>query len=266
LNKRQRLHSVHVASGCRQLEIVNLGAGAAAMSRSDKEQGSPSLEHIALFNGLAPDTLLRIQQHCVWHRYDPGEPVVNYLETSSEVYFIASGEVHVRIYSLEGKAVTFCDLTAGEMFGEVAAIDNAPRSASIEARTSCLIASMPGGAFRRLLETEPALALALLQYFAAKIRTLTTRVYEVSALAVANRIQAELLRLAKQVPQKGKCASIASAPTHAEMASRISTHREAVTRELNRLSRIGIIERRGTNLVVKDIDRLIAMVHEATGE
>jgi hypothetical protein len=50
------------------------------------------------------------------------------------------------------------------------------------------------------------------------------------------------------------------------MASRISTHREAVTRELNRLSRIGIIERRGTNLVIKDIDRLIAMVHEATGE
>lgn len=236
------------------------------MSRSDKEQGSPSLEHIALLKGLTPDALLRIEQHCVWHRYDPGESVVNYLEASSEVYFIAAGGVHVRIYSLEGKAVTFCDLAAGEMFGEVAAIDSAPRSASIEARTRCLIASMPGGTFRRLLETEPALALALLQYFAAKVRTLTTRVYEVSALAVANRIQAELLRLAKQVPQKGKIASIASAPTHAEMASRISTHREAVTRELNRLSQIGVIERRGSNLVVKDIDRLIAMVHEATGE
>jgi hypothetical protein len=46
----------------------------------------------------------------------------------------------------------------------------------------------------------------------------------------------------------------------------VSTHREAVTRELNRLSRIGIAERQGSALVIKDVDRLAEMVHEATGE
>jgi predicted transcriptional regulator len=56
------------------------------------------------------------------------------------------------------------------------------------------------------------------------------------------------------------------APTHVEIASRVSTHREAVTRELNRLSRIGIIERRGGTLMVKDVTRLAEMVHDATGE
>ena len=59
---------------------------------------------------------------------------------------------------------------------------------------------------------------------------------------------------------------IIPAPRHVEIANRISTHREAVTREFNRLSRIGIIERRGGELLVKDIDRLATMVHEATGE
>jgi CRP/FNR family transcriptional regulator, cyclic AMP receptor protein len=88
----------------------------------------------------------------------------------------------------------------------------------------------------------------------------------VGGLAVNNRIQAEVLRLAKLAPREGKNARIVPAPTHVEIASRISTHREAVTRELNRLSRIGIIERQGGTLVVRDVDLLAAMVHAATGE
>ena len=98
------------------------------------------------------------------------------------------------------------------------------------------------------------------------IRALTSRVYEFSTLAVNNRIQAELLRLANLAPQGGNAARIAPAPTHVEIASRVSTHREAVTRELNRLSRMGLIERRDGTLLVKDLDRLAKMVHEASGE
>jgi CRP/FNR family cyclic AMP-dependent transcriptional regulator len=57
-------------------------------------------------------------------------------------------------------------------------------------------------------------------------------------------------------PQEGKSARISAPPTHSEIASRISTHREAVTRELNRLSRLGIIERKGGAILVKDVKRL----------
>jgi CRP-like cAMP-binding protein len=125
---------------------------------------------------------------------------------------------------------------------------------------------MSGTAFREVLQSEPTVMLALLRQFVTKIRALTIRVYEFSALAVNNRIQAELLRLAKLAPPQDKHAQIKSAPTHAEIASRISTHREAVSRELNRLTRLGIIERKSGALVIRDIDRLEAMVHEVTGE
>jgi CRP-like cAMP-binding protein len=152
------------------------------------------------------------------------------------------------------------------MFGEYAAIDGVPRSAGIEARTRCLIASLSGVAFREVLQSEPSVTQALLRHLVGKIRTLTTRVYEFSALAVNNRIQAEVLRLARLAPRQGKTALIEPTPTHAEIASRVSTHREAVTRELNRMSRIGLVQRQGGGLLVKDIDRLAAMVHEATGE
>ena len=125
---------------------------------------------------------------------------------------------------------------------------------------------MPAAAFRELLQTEPAVAQALLVQFVTRIRALTTRVYEFSILAVKNRIQAELLRLASLGPREGKSARIVPAPTHVEIASRVSTHREAVTRELSRLARIGIIERRGGTLLVKNVEELTEMVHKATGE
>jgi CRP-like cAMP-binding protein len=157
-------------------------------------------------------------------------------------------------------------LAAGDIFGEYAAIDGNPRSASVEARSNCLIASMPAKELRMLLETEPAVAQALLRAVVRNVRSLTKRVYEFSTLAVNNRIQAELLRLASLAPREGKGARLQPAPTHAEIASRVSTHREAVTRELNRLAKIGIIVRQNGTLLVRDLNRLAAMVHEVTGE
>jgi CRP/FNR family transcriptional regulator, cyclic AMP receptor protein len=236
------------------------------MTRPPPALFAGSFEKVSLFQCLPPEATKRIQTHCNWRRYEPGELILDYLDKSDDVFFITDGEARVSIYSLQGKAVTFSDLAAGEIFGEIAAIDGAPRSASIEARTHCCVASMPRHAFLQMLESEPLVALELLRHMVVKVRALTTRVYEFSSLDVANRTRAELLRLARMAPRQGKSASIAPIPTHAEIASRISTHREAVTREINRLSKIGVVQRQGGMLVVKDVDRLEDMVHEASGE
>jgi CRP/FNR family cyclic AMP-dependent transcriptional regulator len=236
------------------------------MARSNVEEPQNPLERLTIFAGLPQEVLERIRGRCRWRRYEPGEPIVGYLDASDDVFFITEGEARVTIYSLTGKAVSFRDLGPGDAFGEYPAIDGGPRSASVEARTGCHVASMPAAAFKELLQDEPTAAQALMRQLVRTIRALTARVYEFSTLAVNNRIQAELLRLASLVPREGKSAHIVPAPTHVEIANRISTHREAVTRELNRLSRNGIIERRDGSLLVKDVDRLARMVHEATGE
>jgi CRP-like cAMP-binding protein len=237
-----------------------------AMARSHCKQPEFALAKISIFAALSADALERVQNCCSWRRYEPGEPIVEHLDDSDDVFFIAAGQVRVTLYSSSGRIVNLRDLGAGEVFGEYPAIDGGPRSASVEARTRCAVASMPAKAFQELLATEPQVAQALLPQLVTKIRALTTRVYEFSTLAVKNRIQAELLRLANLAPREGKSALIIPAPTHVEIASRVSTHREAVTRELNRLCRIGIAERQGSALLVKDIERLAEMVHEATGE
>jgi CRP/FNR family transcriptional regulator, cyclic AMP receptor protein len=236
------------------------------MARSTVTKAQSSLAGVAILARLSPQALESVERRCAFRRYEPGESIVDYLDQTDEVFFIISGEVRVTIYSLAGKVVSFRELEPGEVFGEYPAIDRGPRSASVEARSACLVATLPGAAFRELIENEPVVALAMLPQLVTKIRALTTRVYEFSTLAVSNRIQAELLRLASLGTKDGKGARIAPAPTHTEIASRVSTHREAVTRELTRLARIGLIEREKNAVVVIDLERLAEMVHAATGE
>jgi CRP/FNR family transcriptional regulator, cyclic AMP receptor protein len=233
---------------------------------SKKPPSKPGLEHIALWKGLAPDALQRVRARCRWKSYGAGEEILSYLDRSDDVYFITEGDVRVTIFSLQGSVVMIGDLGAGEIFGEMAAIDGQPRSASIVALTPCTIASMPSSAFREAARTEPSVGWELSRILTRKLRSLTTRMYELSTLDVANRTRAELLRLAKSAPQQGKSAIISPVPTQAEIASRISSKREVVARELLRLRDLGIVDRRKGALVVCDVDRLAEMVHTAVGE
>lgn len=236
------------------------------MAQSQGRQQQGSLKGIAIFANLKPEALESVQRRCAWRRYLPGEPIIDYLDVSDDVYFIVEGETRVTIYSASGKAVSFRELGPGDVLGEYPAIDGGARSASVEALTNCLVASMSATTFREILQTEPLVAQALLARLVGKIRALTTRIYEFSTLAVSNRIQAELLRLTQLAPREGKIARLDPAPTHGDIASRISTHREAVTRELSYLAKIGVVERKGGALLVKDPERLAQMVHDVTGE
>ena len=165
------------------------------MAESQTAQSQRSLAAIPLLAGLSPAGLKDIEQRCSWRRYEPGEPIVEYLDRSDDVFFLVDGEARVIIYSLTGKVVSFHDLSPGDMFGEYPAIDGRPRSASVEARTSCLVALMPAAAFLDLVQSEPKVSQALLKQLVATIRRLSTRVYEFSAhiMAVtARRIYAEM--------------------------------------------------------------------------
>jgi CRP-like cAMP-binding protein len=125
---------------------------------------------------------------------------------------------------------------------------------------------MTPAVFWDVVLSEPPATRAVLLHLTGLVRSVSTRVYEFSTLAVQNRIHAELLRLARKGEVAERGVLIPHPPTHSEIASRISTHREAVTREFNRLAKLGIVERHGPTLLVTDLDRLIRMVANATGE
>jgi CRP/FNR family transcriptional regulator, cyclic AMP receptor protein len=225
-----------------------------------------ALARVEILRNLPTSSLQSVAQSCSWQRYEPGSQILGHQDRSTDVYFLLAGKARAIVYSHDGKAVVFSDLKPGAMFGEIAAIDRKSRSASIEALELCTIASLTAAQFEELLLREPAVAIATLRHVAADIRRLSERVIEFSTLAVRNRIQAELLRLAGEAPQDGPQVVLSPAPSLSDLANRISTHREAVSRELSRLAARGLLRREGGNLTITSLPALAELVHEAKGD
>ena len=223
------------------------------------------LEVIEIFASVLPGDLETLPKRFRWKRYGADQQIISHLDESTDVFLVIEGTVRVIVYSPAGKEVTFRDIAAGKYFGELAAIDGLPRSATVTALTDSLIACMSAEIFWGVLRTYPNVAALVLKQLAGSVRALTERVFEFSALAVRNRVHAELLRLAHHHMVGDNAAMIRPAPTHAELASRISTHREAVTRELNHLSRDGLVERQPGVLAIHDVERLARLVQNVVG-
>lgn len=225
-----------------------------------------SLGSVSIFSGLSDQELASAAQRCRWRQFARGQTIVNAEDDTNDVYFVVEGSARAEVYSSSGRAVTFRDLGAGEIFGELAAIDRKPRSANVAALTDVTIASVSADEFWQLIDEYPAITAATLRRLTGLVRSLSDRVVEFSTLAVRNRIHAELLRLARDHKASENSAKIVPAPTHAEIANRISTHREAVSRELSSLARSGIIERQDGGLFIPDIDRLARLLEELSAD
>ena len=218
--------------------------------------GAMNLRVISLFEDLPDRSLARVESLCSMRSYKKGEEVVGDHENTTDVFFILSGTVRVTSFTEAGREVIFNDVSEGGIFGEFSAIDRLPRSASGVAQTDCSLARMPAAAFFGLLREENAVAVHLVELLVRKVRSMSERVFEVSALAVRERVRRELLRMAADGTKEGHGAVIHPAPTHYEFAARIGSHREAVTRELNRLEAARVVEVSRREIRILDLRRL----------
>ena len=92
---------------------------------------------------------------------------MSHLENTRDVFFIVSGTVRVTIFSKLSKEITFRDMHAGRMFGELSAIDGKPRSAHVIAHMESMIVFMSPDEFWNLLGAYPGIAQKTLKYFFA---------------------------------------------------------------------------------------------------
>ncbi|TCN22779.1 Crp/Fnr family transcriptional regulator [Sinorhizobium americanum] len=203
---------------------------------------------------LGDAAVAALSKHWTVRTYAPDELIVAHRESGRDVFFILEGHGRVTLFSENGREIFYGDRGPGDIVGEVAAIDGKARSASVVALEVTRAASAP--AFRRLIADHPEFSWALLEHLAAGVRHMTERVYEFSTLVVRRRLILELLRRADKPDETASAVFINPAPTHFELAASISTHREAVSREMSALGKKGLIERRGHRLLLCDLAAL----------
>lgn len=223
------------------------------------------LADLDLFAGVDNRILAGIEQACRYRRLAPQEQIVDKDSPPSDVYFIVRGRARVVNYSVSGREITFADLTEGDYFGQLSAIDGKPRSASVVATEESVILAVPRRLFLTVLADNPQVALRVMQRLVGIIRGANDRIMELSTLGAHNRIQAELLRQAQSHKTIRNTAVIEPIPVHSDIASRVSTTRETVARVLNDLARKGIVRRTRTALLIPNVQLLHMMVEEVQG-
>jgi CRP-like cAMP-binding protein len=223
-------------------------------------EASRRLGDFTLLAGLNDADKRTVEQRCHKRIYARNETILDKGSQNREVFFVLRGSVSVITFSPAGREVTLAAVKAGDFFGELAAIDGQPRSASVTAIEKSEIAIMPPELFLELLRDHSAVSFQLLSRLAYLVRASGLRILELSTLQAAQRVYAELLRMAQPDAAVPNLWVVRPLPPMHEIASMTSTTRETVNRAISQLYPGGLLKRKGRNLYIMDRGKLQEIV------
>lgn len=209
---------------------------------------------------LPPDLVSQLLPRGRQVRFKRDQIIIAEGTLSNDVYLILSGTVQVSVLSLRGRETIFRTMGPNELVGELAAIDNGERSATVVALADSVLVHFSAEQFRRFLSEVPMAGFWMARQLTDRVRDLSLRAIEMANLTVSGRLIAELLRLPRSLDGGSNAlgVTIADLPTHAELAARIGASREKVNRELRSLARQGLVSQSGRTLTLPSLTSLQA--------
>ncbi len=224
------------------------------------------LTDIPLFEDLDDDLSTQYSARCLWREYAANELVIDHKDKSNDVRFILTGLVRIIIRVSAGREVILNDAKPGDFFGELSAIDGSTRSANVTAITRSRMCIMPANVFLEILDCSPPVNRVVLKKMSSDIRRLSNRLSEYSFLQARHRLYAELVRLSK--PRMGHPGqrAISPPPIQREIADRIASRREVVSREMKSLERDGCIAKSRGALILTDVEEINRRLMEGWNE
>jgi CRP-like cAMP-binding protein len=175
-----------------------------------------------------------------------------------DVYGIVHGQVKLSVCTPDGREVAISYKHPGELFGELAAIDGLPRSATAMALDETTLIAVSPRAFVELVERTPALAVPLLRMMAHRLRAANHHQSSTRARSAVERVAAGLVDLAdRHGVTLGDHTTVTM--RHDDLAAWAGVNREAVSRALGDLRRQELVATARGRIELLDVARLRAV-------
>jgi len=200
------------------------------------------LRTVPFFADLPESAVTAAIAQAVIRPHPPDQVMLLESDWGNAVYFILEGWMKIRTYNLEGREITLNILGPGELFGEMASLDQMPRSTDVMTLTPAVIGSIPAADFVKFLSTEPQAGIRLAKLMAQRLRQLNRRLRLREADSTARLVDI-LLFLAEGQGQASERGTAIPQLSHRELGSLAGMTRETVTRVLGKLERKGLIHR-----------------------
>lgn len=218
------------------------------------------LSFIDQLSEAARNELKAVGRH---RRYSPGDVLFREQDDGSQVMLLQSGRVKVSVSAQSGREVILHVCGAGELLGEIAAVDGGVRSATVSALTGVEVLVLPQAEFLSFLQGHADAATALLQLVVAKLRGATRRQLEFGTADALGRLCRSLLELADHYGKSvDGVRSFESPVTQQDLASFSGLSREAVVKGLATLRALKWIRTSGRAFDLLDESSISARARE----
>ena len=138
-----------------------------------------TLAHVELFTGLGKKDLRLLAQSCKERKYNAGEVLISQGDTGAGLYIITSGKVRITQANNPDRAEEEIGTAgAGDVLGEMALLDDLPRSATVTAVDDVTALLLPVWEFRAALRNNPDIALHLLATLSRRLRNAEERTHD----------------------------------------------------------------------------------------
>lgn len=186
-------------------------------------------------------------------------------DDAHDVLVVRSGEIKVSI-TVEGHEVVLDVLGAGDVLGELSAIDGGRRSATATALRAAEVIVIPAVAFMAFLTDHPAVALDLMRSVAGRLRDASRRQVEYGALDAVGRVCRRLIEMMDRYGAAVGSAVIIDAPlSQADIAAWAGLSREAVVKALHALRTLGWVSTTNRCITVHNVDAVTSRASVTAG-
>jgi CRP-like cAMP-binding protein len=152
--------------------------------------GTNSLSSHPCFKTLDPESCGVLDRDCVWLKATAGAWIVDQMADDRDVYFLMTGRLRAALHGSRQELV-FTDIEAGSFFGELSALEGAPRSPSVFALEDSTVARMPSAVFVEAMFTHRPLGEAVVATLVARNRTMTRQVGEAANIYTGRHVAAQ---------------------------------------------------------------------------
>jgi len=209
------------------------------------------LRTVPIFSELAEGDLDKLTGLATRKRYPKDGVVFFENEAGDTLFMIAQGRIKVTILGDDGREIILSVLGQGEFFGEMALLDNEPRSATTIAAEDSELLSLSRAEFEGVLSHNPGIMGGLIKVLTSRLRHANHQISTLALLDVYGRVARVIVELGREEGKRLKDGRITfQRPTHQEIANRIGTTRETVTRMLKDLQRQNLIKVTGKEIVL----------------
>ncbi len=216
------------------------------------------IKKIPLFKAMKDTQLREIAARCKTARYRKGDVIFHKTDPSTDLYIVNAGRLKAVLADEEGDEIVLAQFEKGAFFGELSLLDGKGRSATIVADSDAELAVLTKNVLLDLLYKEPTIAVELMATLVERLRKADEMIESLAFFEVGERLIRALLDAAKETGGGSGGFLRAGRLTHKELAGRIGSSREAVSKCMKVLSTKGIIrEAEGQIIITTDaLDRL----------